>query len=156
MTPTPASAPARPGREIDGSGLASPLRLAVMRLARRVRQEAMGGDVTPSMLSALATVERQGPLTLGELAAAERIQPPSMTKIVARLAESGLVVREIDASDRRVARVQVTRDGKRLVERSRSRGSAYVAGRLARLTPEERAVLEAAVPVLERLLEDDE
>lgn len=156
MTPTAAPATARPVREIDRTGMASRLRLAVMRLARQVRQETVGGDVTPSMLSALATVDRRGPLTLGALAAAERIQPPSMTKLVARLEEAGLVVREVDASDRRVARVQVTREGKRLVERMRSRGSAYIASRLATLSPEERAVVEAALPVLERLVEEDE
>lgn len=135
--------------------LGSRMRLALMRLARRVRQEALGGDVTQSMLSALAVVDRLGPLTLGELAAAERVQPPSMTKIVARLEEAGLVVREVDARDRRVARVQVTDAGHRFAERSRSRGSAYLARRLRTLSDRDRAVVEAAIPVLERLLEDD-
>ena len=156
MTPTAAPAPARPRREIDRTGLASRLRFVVGRLARQVRQETVRGEVTTSMLSALATIERRGPLTLGALAAAERIQPPSMTKLVARLEETGLVVREVDAQDRRVARVQVTREGKRLLERTRSRGSAYLARRLATLSPEERAVVEAALPVLERLVEEDE
>lgn len=134
---------------------ASRLRLALMRLARRVRQEALGGEVTQSMLSALAVVDRRGPLTLGELAAAERVQPPSMTKIVARLEEQGLVARQVDPRDRRVARVRVTPAGHRFAERSRSRGSAYLARRLRTLSAEDRAVLDAAVPVLERLLEDD-
>lgn len=155
MTPTAAAAPTSPSsREL--TAVASRMRMAVMRLSRRVRHESLGGDVTSSMLSALATVDRRGPLTLGELAAAERMQPPSMTKIVARLEESGLLVREIDARDRRVARVQVTREGRRFINRSRSRGSAYIAARLATLAPEERAVVEAALPVLERLLEDEE
>lgn len=153
MTPAPAPAPA-PARDV--TALASRVRMVVMRLSRRVRQEVMGGDVSFSMLSALATVERCGPMTLGELAAAERVQPPSMTKIVGRLEELGFVVREVDANDRRVARVQTTRDGRRLVDRSRSRGSAYIASRLATLAPDERAVVEAALPVLERLLEGDE
>lgn len=152
MTPTAAPAPAR---QIDRTGLASRLRFVIGRLARQVRQETVGDDVTPSMLSALATIERRGPLTLGALAAAERIQPPSMTKLVARLEETGLVMREVDAQDRRVVRVQVTREGKRLMDRARSRGSAYLASRLATLSPEERAVVEAALPVLERLLEED-
>jgi DNA-binding MarR family transcriptional regulator len=134
---------------------ASRLRLALMRLARRVRHEALGGDVTQSMLSALAVLDRRGPMTLGELAAAERVQPPSMTKIVARLEEAGLVVRQVDGRDRRVAWAQVTDAGHRFVERSRSRGSAYLARRLRTLSDEDRALLEAAVPVLERLLEDD-
>ncbi|MBW3669866.1 MAG: MarR family transcriptional regulator [Actinobacteria bacterium] len=151
---TPTAAPIASARDL--TGVASRMRMVVMRLARRVRQEALGGDVSFSMLTALATVERRGAVTLGELAAAERVQPPSMTKIVARLEELGLVVREVDPDDRRVARVHATRDGRRLVERSRSRGSAYIAGRLATLAPEERAVVEAALPVLERLLEHDE
>lgn len=134
---------------------ASRLRLALMRLARRVRHEALGGDVTQSMLSALAVLDRHGPMTLGELAAAERVQPPSMTKIVARLEEAGLVIREVDPRDRRVAWAQVTHPGHRFVERSRSRGSAYLARRLRTLNDDERAVVEAVIPVLERLLEDD-
>jgi DNA-binding MarR family transcriptional regulator len=135
--------------------LGARLRMALMRLARRVRQEALDGDVTQSMLSALAVVDRRGPLTLGELAAAERVQPPSMTKIVARLEERGLVVREVDLRDRRVARVQVTDAGHRFAERSRSRGSAYLARRLRTLSESDRAVVEAALPVLERLLDDE-
>ena len=134
---------------------AARLRLALMRLSRRVRQEALGGDVTQSMLSALAVVDRIGPLTLGELAAAERVQPPSMTKIVAKLEERGLLARQVDGRDRRVVRVQVTDAGHRFAERTRSRGSAYLARRLRTLGAEDRAVVEAAIPVLERLLEDD-
>lgn len=145
--------PATATRELIELG--ARMRLALMRLSRRVRQEALGGDVTQSMLSALAVVDRRGPLTLGELAAAERVQPPSMTKIVARLEEAGLVVREVDSRDRRVARVRVTDAGHRFAERSRSRGSAYLARRLRTLSDDDRAVVEAALPVLERLLEDD-
>lgn len=146
--PTPTAS-----RELTDLG--SRMRLALMRLARRVRQEALGGDVTQSMLSALAVVDRLGPLTMAELAAAERVQPPSMTKIVGRLEEAGLVVREVDPRDRRVARVRVTVAGHRFAERTRSRGSAYLARRLRTLSESEREVVEAAIPVLERLLEDD-
>jgi DNA-binding MarR family transcriptional regulator len=145
--------PAAATREL--SDLAGRARLVLMRLARRIRQEAVGDEATPSMISALASVDRGGPLTLGELAAVERVQPPTMTKIVARLEAAGLVVREVDVLDRRVARVRVTPAGHRFVERGRQRGATFLASRLRTLSPDERAVVEAALPVLERLLEDE-
>ena len=142
-------------RSRDITELASRMRLVVMRLARGVRRESAGGDVTQSMLSALASVDRRGPITLGDLAAVERVRPPSMTKIVARLEESGFVARQVDGADRRVVRVRVTSAGHRFVEDARRRGSAYIAARLQTLPAEDRAVVEAALPVLERLLEED-
>lgn len=151
MTP---AAPAAPAPAPPLPDVASRLRMAVMRLARRLRLEGLGEQASPPMVSALATVDRFGPLTLGDLAAAEHVQPPSMTKIVARLEASGFVVREVDADDRRVARVRVTPAGHRYVERARSRGSAYIASRLRGFSPEERERIEAALPLLERLLED--
>ena len=138
------------------SSLVAGLRLAVMRLSRRLRQQADGdGDVTASLLSALSTIERQGPLTLGELAAVERVQPPSMTRIVSRLEELGYVARQPDARDRRIARVQVTEDGRRFVARSRTRKNAYLAERLRRFDADELGLLEQALPLLERLVEDE-
>jgi len=134
--------------------LAAELRLAVTRLARVLRQRAEVG-VTPSMLSALTSIERLGPVTLGKLAAAEQVQPPSMTAIVARLEESGMVVRETDPEDRRVARVRVSPDGKRLLDRTRSRKTAYLARALRTLSAEDRDVLERAVPLLAKLSEED-
>ncbi|MBW3614802.1 MAG: MarR family transcriptional regulator [Actinobacteria bacterium] len=127
------------------------LRLGVMRLARRLRQQSSDGDVTPSLLSALATVERLGPLPLGELAAVERVQPPTVTKLVARLEELGFVVREPDPQDRRVTKVRVAEGGKRYIARSRTRKDAYLAERLQRFTAEEQALLAQALPLLERL-----
>ena len=134
--------------------LASGIRLAVMRLARRLRQQ---GDapVTPSQVSALHSLERDEPMTLGALAAAERVSPPSMTRIVAALEESGYVVREVDADDRRIARVRLTTEGRRLIERGRSRRTAYLAARMRKLGAEDLEALQRALPVLERLLEDD-
>lgn len=134
--------------------LAAGLRLAVMRLARRLRQLADAG-ITPSMLSALATVERLGPLTLGELAAVEKVQPPTMTPIVARLEGEGLVRREIDPDDRRVARITASRQGRQLLERSRSRKTAYLTRRLRSLPAEERAVIGRAVEILERFVSEE-
>jgi DNA-binding MarR family transcriptional regulator len=135
--------------------LASRLRLAVTRLARVLRQQTSDGDVTVSMLSALASVERLGLVSLGELAAVERVQPPSMTRIVGHLDDAGLVVRETDAADRRIARVRATPEGVRLLERNRKRRNAYLADRLRTLSASDLAALDAALPVLERLLEDE-
>src|SRR2546427_11056870 len=104
------------GTRTETVDLAASLRLAVTRLARRLRQQADTG-VTPSMLSALATVERMGPLTLGELAALEGVQRPSMTSIEARLEETGLVSRQVDAADRRGVRVSVSPRGRQLLGR---------------------------------------
>lgn len=136
--------------------LAARLCLANARLARRVRQEAMsaGDDLTASRLAALATIEDVGPITLGELAAVEQVQPPSMTRIVARLEETGLARREVDAQDRRIIRVHITDSGRQTLERSRTRKNVFLAKRVARLTPEARAALADALPVLEQLLDD--
>src|SRR5215210_8013600 len=114
---------------LDQAELASRLRLAVTRLARRLRT-ALPGQLSPSQLATLATVERLGPLTLGELSNAERVKPPTMTKIVACLEEQGLVSRTVDQSDRRVARVEATASGHAFVEQSRQQKDAYLAQRL--------------------------
>ena len=135
--------------------LAKTLRDAITRLGRRVRQARPVGDLTFSQLSALTSLQLAGALTPRELADTERVQPPTMTKIVARLEAAGLVVREVDVLDRRVARVRVTPAGHRFVERGRQRGATFLASRLRTLSPEERAVVDAALPVLERLLEDE-
>lgn len=130
----------------------SSLRLAVLRLSRRLRQEATGaGEITPSQMSALTVLARHGELTLGELASIERIAPPSMTRIAARLEENGLLERRSDTTDRRVARVAVTAAGDALLRASRERGDAYMSSRLAALTGEEQELLRRAVPLLEKL-----
>src|SRR5437870_5825832 len=103
--------------------LASGLRLAVMRLARRLRQQSEAG-VTPSMLSALSTIERHGPMTLSDLAAHERVQPPTITSVVGRLETAELVNRVTDPTDRRVSRISLSRGGRHLIEASRSRKTA--------------------------------
>jgi DNA-binding MarR family transcriptional regulator len=133
--------------------LPSRLRMAVMRLARRLRQESEGG-ASLSQLSALSTIDRKGPLTLGELAAEERIAPPSMTRIVARLEEQGLAIRKTDTVDRRVARVEISDEGLRYLAQYRTRRDAYLAHRLKALPAEERALLTKALPILEKLIEE--
>ena len=138
---------------ISEAELASRLRLVVTRLARRLRTQ-LPGEVSPSQLAALSSVERLGPLTLGELSNTERVKPPTMTKIVACLEEQGLVSRTIDEKDRRVARVRATRAGLRFLEESRQQKDAYLAERLRSLPAADRAALERAADVLERLLEE--
>ena len=136
--------------QIDTAALAARLRLGVTRLARRLRQEAEAG-ITPSMLSALSSAERRGPLTMRDLCAAEQVQPPTMTRIVAALLEAGLVVREADPVDGRVAWVRVSPEGRRLLARSRRRKEAYLAKALGALDPHELEHLVTAADVLERL-----
>ena len=110
-TAAPTSDTAQP----EVTELASQLRLAVARLSRRIRQQAAstGEELTASTQAALASIERLGPITLGELAAVEQVQPPSMTRIVARLEEWGYATRVVDPADRRVARAAITDAGPR-------------------------------------------
>ena len=138
----------------DDADVAARLRLIVMRFTRRLRQEA-GDDLSPSLVSVLACLERKGPLTLGELAALERVKPPSVTRMVAALEGKGLVHREADPTDGRVSRVSVTTGGSRTLQLSRTRKTAYLAKRLATLGDADAAALAEALVVLERLLEVD-
>jgi DNA-binding MarR family transcriptional regulator len=152
MPSSASSAPSvRPASEAE---LASRLRLVVARLARRLRRETEG-DVSPSQISALSSIARLGPLTLGELSAAEGVRPPTMTRVVGCLEEAGLVSRTVDPADRRVAHVAVTADGNRWLDRNRSRKDAFLASRLGALGPEDRATLARAVALLERLAESE-
>ncbi len=133
--------------------LAARLRLSVTRTARRLRQEA-GTDLSPSLQAALATIERRGPLTPSELAAAERVQRPTATRVAARLEEQGLIERTGDPADKRVTLLSVTREGRELLRRLRARKNVYLARRLRDLPAEDLAALERAADVLERMLED--
>jgi DNA-binding MarR family transcriptional regulator len=137
------------------TSLGSQLRLVTLRLSRRLRQEAVG-EITPSQLSALTVVAKKGEVTLGELAAVERIAPPSMTRIAARLEDQGFVERHVDPTDRRVARLAPSQKGLALLDTIRTRRDAYLASRLQDFSDEERALLEAAVPLLERLASGDQ
>ncbi len=151
MTPTTA-APDSDDRERSAE-LAVRVRLAAGRLQRRLRQEA-DDRYTPSQLSALTSIDHHGPLTLGELAGIERVQPPSITRIVNALEGAQLVRREVDANDRRVSLVSITAKGRRDLDRGRSQWSAFLAARIAALPDRDRAALADAIPVLEKLVED--
>src|SRR5919206_4543868 len=121
--------------------LAAQLRLAITRTARRLRQEA-GGALSPSQTAALSTVERHGPLTPSELATRERIQRPTVTRLLGRLEEAGLVARAADPVDRRSSLVSITPDGRALLARLRTRKDAYLATRLDALAAGDRRTLE--------------
>ena len=135
--------------------LASALRLVVSRLARRLRQQAEPG-VTASQLSVLATIDRHGSMTLSDLAQHERVTPPTSTASVGRLEASGLVERTTDEVDKRVSRISLSKEGRRFLESVRSRKNAYLTKRLAKLDAEDRATLERAAEILERLLESED
>ena len=155
MDDVPVSTPVRSATapRSDPEQLATDLRLLIGRLARRLRQQGETG-VTASLMSAMWSIERLQPVTLGELSTAERVQPPTITRIANSLESAGLVRRETDPSDRRVCRVRLTSKGQRLLDRTRSQRTAYLNRRLRVLEPADRRILEQAVPVLERLLED--
>ncbi|MGH2697893.1 MAG: MarR family winged helix-turn-helix transcriptional regulator, partial [Actinomycetota bacterium] len=103
---------------------------------------------------ALASIEYRQPVTLGQLAEAERVTPPTMSKIVGRLEDGGLVSRTADSEDRRIQHLSLNREGAKLMARNRSRKNAYLARKLRKLEPEQVAKLEEAVEVLEKLLEE--
>jgi DNA-binding MarR family transcriptional regulator len=148
MSKTPSAAPVEPLAEV-----ASRLRLAVMRLSRRLRQHAPGG-ITPSQLSALSTLVAAKRITLSQLAVAERVQPPSVTRVVDVLVADGYATRTQSDEDRRVAWVEPTAAGRDLVDGVRRQRDAYLARRLRTLTVDDRAVLARAAVLLEQLIED--
>ena len=142
-----------PGLASDDE-LASRLRVAVVRLNRKLRQQALAG-LSPAQASALGTVNRLSNPTLGELAAAEQVQPPTVTRLVASLETAGLVARETDEGDRRVVRVKITAEGRRNLQRIRSLKNAYLNRRLAALDPAEQQLAESMTSLLEHLVADE-
>ena len=138
------------------AGLATALRISVSRLARRLRAQRTASGMTEAVLSetqlaALSALETHHAMTPGELAEHEKVQPPSMTRVIAVLEERNLVRRTPHPTDRRQAVLTVTEDGRALVQRVRRRKDAWLARHLAELTAAERATLRAAVPILEKL-----
>jgi DNA-binding MarR family transcriptional regulator len=134
----------------DVGAMAARLRITATRLARLLRRQGDTG-LSPSQLSALTSIERHGPLTLGALADHERVAPPSITKVVAKLEELDLVARRADPDDRRVARVTATDAGHALLAQVRQRKDVWLASRLADLDDDQRERLAAALDVLDEL-----
>jgi DNA-binding MarR family transcriptional regulator len=139
------------------AGLASALRISVSRLARRLRAERTVrglpelSELSDTQIGALATLEHHGAMTPGELADHEKVQPPSMTRVIAVLEQRNLVTRSAHATDKRQVMLSVTDAGRDLVYQSRRLRDAWLAKRLRELTPQERAKLRAAAPILEKL-----
>jgi DNA-binding MarR family transcriptional regulator len=133
--------------------LASRLRLAVGRLARRLRLDGDGG-LPPLQLSTLVTIELNGPLRLGELAQRESVAAPTMSRVLAALDERGAIDRRPDPADARSTLVSVSDTGRGLLATIRSERTASLARRLDRLDPAQRAALVAALPALEALVDD--
>lgn len=128
------------------------LRLVIARLYRQMAQASAGSDLTYSQLSALARIEEHGTVRLGELAAHEGVAAPSLTRTITPLTASGLVDRQPDPTDGRSSLLTLTADGRSLLTRLRRERSELLSGRIGQLTAEEQRTLEAAVPLLEKLL----
>lgn len=133
------------------TALASELRTTVMRLARRLRNQRADTSLSLGHLSALGTLDRHGPLTPGELAARERVQPPSMTRTVAALEVAGLVTRTDHPTDGRQVLVAVSATGRTLLKDDRKRRDAWLAQRMRDLDPADLEVLRQAAAVLDKL-----
>jgi DNA-binding MarR family transcriptional regulator len=131
--------------------LAGTLRISLMRLGRRLRNERTDYSVSITQLAVLGTLSRHGALTPGELAAHERVQPPSMSRVLAALEQAGLVSRSAHPTDGRQVVVELTDKARAMVAEDRRRREAWLAVRLAELSADERATLRAAAPILDRL-----
>jgi DNA-binding MarR family transcriptional regulator len=126
------------------------LRVAIARLSRRLRKHELAG-LTPTKLSTLATVWQAGPLRLGDLAAAERIAPSTLTRLVSALEEAGYVERCAVPGDARASTVAVTAHGREVLERIKKESTVLLRESLLTLTPEQLTALAAALPALEQL-----
>lgn len=134
------------------AGLAAELRVSVVRLRRRlIGERDPANELSIGAMTVLGCLYRRGPLQIGELAAHERVRPPSMTRTVTALEDQGYVQRQQHATDARLVVVHLTDKGRATLLADRKRRDAWLACRLRELTPDERAVLRAAAPILERL-----
>src|SRR3954469_15234583 len=131
--------------------LAAQLRPALLRLTRIIRNQRVDMSVTLTQLSAMATLRKSGPMSAGELANCERVQPPSMTKVLANLEERGLVRRDVHPTDRRQAIIAITDQCVALLDSERRSRDAWLTKQLGTLSPEERALLQKVIPIFDKL-----
>jgi DNA-binding MarR family transcriptional regulator len=136
---------------------AAQLRMGIVRTARRLRQEAAAEatGLTPTSLSALATIERHGPLTPSELAKLERVQRPTVTRTLGCLEREGLLERTPDPADGRSSLVSINATGRERLRRLRGRKNAYLARRMREMSAADVATLERAAEILEGMLESE-
>ena len=135
------------------AGLAASLRVSVMRLGRRLRNERESEGLTLSQMAVLGTLSCCGPSSAGDLAAAEKVKPPSMTRTIAGLEDLGLVERHAHQSDGRQVVVALTPAAHVVIDRDRQRRDAWLARRLDELSAEERDLLRRVAPILDRLVD---
>lgn len=136
---------------LDTAALAHELRLSVMRLSRRLRNQRVDRSVTLTHLSALSTLQRHGPMSPGELAAHERVQPPSMTRVVVALEGMGLVTRTPHPTDGRQVVIDLAPAAVELLAEEARAREAWLAGQLQQLTPDERVTLREAAVIMDKL-----
>jgi DNA-binding MarR family transcriptional regulator len=136
---------------LDTAALAHDMRLSVMRLSRRLRNQRVDTSVTLTHLAALSTLKRHGPMSPGELAAHERVQPPSMTRVVGRLEEMGLVTRTPHPTDGRQVIIELSPAAQELLEVEARAREAWLSERLQALSAEQRAVLRDAAEIMDTL-----
>jgi DNA-binding MarR family transcriptional regulator len=136
---------------LDTAALAHDLRLAVMRFTRRLRSQRVDTTVTLTHLAALSTLKRHGPMSPGELAAHERVQPPSMTRVVVALEAQGLVTRTPHPTDGRQVVIALTDAAQSLLADEARAREAWLTGQLQRLTPEQRDLLREAAVLMDEL-----
>lgn len=136
----------------DLERLAGRLRASVVPLSRQLRR--VDGRFSQTQLSVIGTIDRHGPIALGDLAARERLSPPMITRVVGQLEEARFVVREGDMQDRRVTRVHLTPEGKAWVDEGRAQREAWLAERLGQLDDLSLNALERAAEVFERFVDD--
>ena len=136
---------------LDTAALAHEMRLSVMRLSRRLRNQRVDTSVTLTHLAALSTLKRHGPMSPGELAAYERVQPPSMTRVVGRLEEMGLVTRTPHPTDGRQVIIELSPAARDLLEADARAREAWLSERLQALSGEQRAVLRDAAAIMDTL-----
>lgn len=141
-------------KQVTAVRLATLLRDGITRLNRRLRQVRPIGDLTPSQLSTLTSLEFAGAMTPRELAEAERVQPPTMTKVVAKLEERGLVQRVPHPTDGRQVILSATEEGRRVFTEHRRARDEWLTTRLAALPAEDRETLRAAAEILTRVARD--
>lgn len=134
-----------------GSDLAGQLRLSVVRLNRRLRSQRTDETVSLTQVSALATLHRCGAMTPSELAATERVRPPSMTRVIAALEDEGLVSRRDHPTDGRQSIIELTQAGTELLAAEASAKERWLDKRLAELTEDERVVLATAIEIIDRM-----
>jgi len=133
------------------AGLSTALRVSVARLARRLRAQRADSSLSATQIAVLGAIEKHGAMTPSELAEHEKVKPPSMTRVIGGLEERGLLQRAPHSTDRRQVVLALTETGRQTLRETRRMREAWLVKRLKELTPQEKATLRAAAPILEKI-----